>query len=511
MPSGTIGSRFYLACCFIVALSFGAQAQVSDRELEDLGMESAWQAQAAVLPFGAGIVSADVWIDESNVQKYAVVDLPTNSVISVSAGKLDSKNQPIGMEQAKAEALARAAKVLGQSTGIEVAEVTLPKLRLVITTASGLIQNYDAETGKLIWATPCGSTSLTALPAAVSNEGVIVVQGDMMYILDWATGRQLMTKHLTTSTACALTAVDGVIPAPTGVQRPDRINTLALVADFSGLLKSVELLHKSLPWQTRLIGRATTRPVTSADRRKVAVGTNTGMVYLLEATGQPRVTFRYESRAVLSSLSAGAQAFYAGFDDGTLAKLTTDGKIGWRFNLSHPISERALVDRDNGLVFVASESGEFTAIDDSTGIEAWPQSVHSSIRGAIGVTADNVICRTTDDSLVAIDKKTGQIRGKTSSKPLQYAMQLNGLTDRIYLVGNHGQLQCLRPLGKVIPKVYQAIAAPEKKTPSDENADVPLQNNSGDTLDGADPFGTTTDDTSSGSIGADSTDPFGDK
>ncbi|MEZ6080848.1 MAG: hypothetical protein R3C56_35820 [Pirellulaceae bacterium] len=49
----------------------------------------------------------------------------------------------------------RAARLLG-SDGFEVIESSIPKIYLVVATSDGLIQNYDAETGRLLWSRPCG-------------------------------------------------------------------------------------------------------------------------------------------------------------------------------------------------------------------------------------------------------------------------------------------------------------------------------------------------------------------
>jgi outer membrane protein assembly factor BamB len=509
----------YRISVFMLAIAFLSSptvwAQLSNVEANALGLETAWTAQARVPAYGRGIVSADLWVDEAATKKYAVAELPNRSLVKVSANKLDSKNQPIGMEKAKAETQAIAAKLLGQSTGFEVAEVTIPAIRLVIVTANGLVQNFDAESGKLLWATPCGPLDTNALPAALSSAGVLVVQGDTLYLLDWLTGKLLSVQRLPNSTSSAVTVIEGKIAPPAGVQRDPRINVMAMVGDFSGNLKAFGITEKITPWSSRTLGRSNSKPAISQDREMVAISTTAGMVYIFDGSTRPNVQFRYEARGGLTdSLAVGKDAFYVGGNDGSLAKISFQGRIEWTFHLSHPVTSPAIVDQENGLVFVSSEAGELTAVDESTGYEAWDSSVKASIRGPIALSGLNVICRTTDDRLTAYDKKTGQLlsdessglrrSGSTSNQSMLPAMLINTMTDRVYMASSGGRLQCLRPIGREIPKIFKPITVSGVKAtesapvnelaPAMEPADV-----------GADPFGAANTDAPTDP----SADPFG--
>ncbi len=501
-------NRFRNLVLALVALSPSlAQAQISNAELNSLGLEQAWQSLARVPASGRGIVSADIWIDETSVRKYAVVDIPGNPMIRVAADRLDAKNNPIGMEKAKAEAQARAAKLLGKNEGITVAEVNIPQTRLVITTLDGLVQNFDAESGKLLWATACGSSSISTIPAAYSTQGVLVVQGDVLYVLDWVTGKQLTTKKLTNSVACTVSVIDGLIEPPPGSNRETRQNSMAIVGDYSGTLTAFGLTEKINPWTGRINSRSEARPATSPDRKTLAVASNSGRVYVYSGSTQPSVQFRFETTSTISrSLAAGKDGFYIGTGEGVLAKIGFDGRQKWTFHLSHPIAQPAFYDTESGLVFLASESGEFTAIDDATGHEAWENSINSNILAPLGTSGSNVICRSSDDCIVSFDKKTGQLRGRTNSLRLLPTPIVNTMTDRVYLASNTGQIQCLRPIGKDLPKISKDIAAPVAK-PKAEKANVEQEPMNAAPV-GGDPFGGGGDMPAGGNP-AGGADPFG--
>lgn len=517
----------FLVLGLLALISGPVGAQIPEVEVNALGLQTAWISQARVSSYGRGIVSADLWVDESATQKYAVAELPNQSLVKVSASKLDEKNQPIGMEKAKAEAQAIAAKLTGQSTGFEVAEAIIPAIRLVVVTANGLVQNFDAESGKLLWSTPCGPMDIGALPAALCAAGVVVVQGDSLYLLDWLTGKQLAVKHLPNSTSSAVTVIEGKIDPPIGVQRPPRINPMAIVGDYSGNLLAYGLTEKISPWSSRMLGRAYSSPVKTPSRDMIAISTTSGMVYMYNGSARPNVQFRYESRGgITDSMAVGKDAFYIGCLDGTISKVSFAGQIVWSFHLSHAITSPALVDQENGLVFVCSESGELTAIEDATGFEAWGDSVKSNIRGPMALAGSNVICRTTDDRLLALDRKAGQYAAgqsvvakikSTSSQQMLPAMFMNTLTDRVYVASSNGRLQCLRPFGREIPKVFKPIAAPAFKANESQPVEDTTRASSSSDM-GSDPFGAGSLDDPAGSATDPSgssdpfgSDPFGDK
>ncbi len=500
-----------LLVLFALAIPLPVFGQFANHQLDDLGLETAWLSQARVPFDGRGIASVDVWVDETATRKFAVVDLPGYPMVRVAADKLDAKNQPIGMEKAKVEAQSIAAKLLGKQTGFEVAEVNIPQTRLIVVTSNGLVQNFDAETGKLLWSTPCGPVGTSALPAALSSQGIFVVQGDTLYMLEWVTGKQIMTKHLSNNTSSGLSVLDAEIEPPPGVQKAVRQNTMALVADYSGTLTAYGISEKISPWSNRMIRRTTDRPVASPDRKYVAMATSSGMVYVYSGSTKPRVLYRFEAKSgVTGSLASSKDSFYIGSNDGVLAKVSLDGKLRWSFHLSHPIASPALIDEELGQVYFASESGEFTAVNDSTGFEAWERSYKGNVLGPIAIAGPNVICRTSADSLVALDRKTGKLQGTTSSRLMLRVSTLNNITDRVYLANPNGQIQCLRPIGKDLPRIAKPIAGAPEKPAKQQNTDVenaPM-NEAGENT-SSDPFGSTdTTDTPSADA-APGADPFG--
>lgn len=488
--------------------------------LRDLGLEQAWTAQTQVSADGRGVVSAELWLTPDQKRTFAVVEL-SESTVKVAADQLDSQLKPLGIDGAKNAARAEAARILGKAEGFEVVERSIGQLKLVITNGNGLVQCLDAESGRLLWATPCGDDFGPTFPAALSDFGVIVVRGDSMYVLDWNSGKQMMVKRLPSGTCNAVTAVDVEDPdANQGDDEQKVSNALVLVTDLTGLVSGYNLTQSIPPWNYRIVGRSVGAPVTLPDKSSTAIATTDGWMYVFSGARLPSVQFRYEAgEHFTGSLAAGDSAFYLGDASGKVSKISTRqlGSIEWSYRLPQSISSVPLIDFARGLVFVASEAGELTAIDDSTGGPAWNQTVlgMARVKAPIAVCNGSVICRTFSHSLVAFDCQTGQPLGQTSAMPLGSFTLVNSLTDRLYLFSRDGRLSCYRPIGRSLPKIASVFEGPTADKPDSERPrDGSLPSPSSRTpdsfdADDSDPFG----EPSSGQPPSDSqpmdSDPFG--
>jgi outer membrane protein assembly factor BamB len=461
-----------------------------------LGLEVAWADHLQVPPGGRGVVSAQIWVDSSKVKTFASVSIGKQG-IHVATDLLDENFEPIGPEKAKAEVQRLARRALGNDQPIEVSMIELPELRLVVATNDGLVQCWDAESGTLLWSTPCGATDSPAFPAALCKAGVALVQGDRLYLLDWSTGRQILVSNLPTGTANSI----GVVDAPIEATRAEggsatEINSLALVSDYQGLVNGYSFNNSIPPWSYRIIGRSVGAPVRLPDGTSVGIATDKGWLYVFTGELEPSVEFRFETGdRFLGSLASGKDAFYIGDLAGSFSKILTPelGSIAWTYRLSQAISSPPLLDPVRGKVYVSTEAGELTCIDDRTGTLAWNQIVFGSarVRGPIAVCNGRVICRTFSHTLVAYDGSSGQLLGQTSTLPLADKMVVNSATDRVYLIDRDGRLVCLRPIGKTLPTILTAGLAPvDEAAETRSTEDRPSTEQDQTPADGSDPFPT---------------------
>lgn len=440
-------------------------------DFRSLGLEVSWTAQAQGVPGNVGIVSAQLWVDTAQSKSFAVVELGDRS-IQVPTDLLDQNFQPFGEEGAKQEAKRLASRYLGQSDGFEVSIRQIPLLRLVVVSGDGYVQCWDAETGNLQWATACGPSTSPAYPAALSHSGVVLVQGENLYHLDWNSGQQIQVLRLPTATSHSVAIIDAPIVVSRGAAETTSINTLALVSNLRGFVNGYSLNNSIAPWTYQLIGRSVGTPISLPDRTSTAIATDIGWLYVFSGSLDPAVQFRFESgNRFGGSLTAGPNAFYVGNMAGSFSKISTRdrGSLEWTYRLSQSITAPPLLDPIQKRVYVSTEAGELTAIDDQSGSLAWNQIVFGSarVRGPIALCKGSVICRTFSHTLIAYDASSGQLLGQSPTLSLSDKMIVNGISDRVYFVDRRGSLTCLRPIGKQLPTIYQT-ATVEPKVSADE-------------------------------------------
>lgn len=496
--------RFAFACTLffaaIAGFNLAASAQISRSDAAAMGLEQAWTAQIQLPKVGKGLVSAHLWADPLVSKQYAVVETPSRT-IRISADKLDKYGAPIGLEAAKKMASEQAARLLGKSTGFQVVEKSVPEIKLVTVSKDGMVQTLDAETGKLLWSTSCGHTSAPAHPAAVSPQGVVLIHGENLYLLDWETGKQKMVKHLRFASANAVAVCDDV----------------AFVSDFSGRVEAYGLGKDIRPWGYVIHGRAVGAPVNLVDQSYTALASDRGFVYVFNSGNEPGIYIRYESADSISGcLGAGNGAFYVGTTGGTFAKISLRDRMGiidWQVRTGQTMTAAPLIVGD--IAIVANEAGEIVAVDDKTGLPKW---ISPAIRAMVplGQIENRIFCRTFAGAIEAIDKNTGELIARTPPLDLSDPVT-NQLDDRLYLVTGSGQIQCLRPIGGFLPNLTTPTAAgeesaekkPQAETSQPENGS-PFGNGPAATAEGnpfgGNPFGTAAP---AGEEAKGSGDPFG--
>ncbi|MEO8270442.1 MAG: PQQ-binding-like beta-propeller repeat protein, partial [Aureliella sp.] len=407
-----------------------------------------------------------------------------------------------------------AARLLGKNAGFEVIETSVPNIYLVVVSSDGLVQNYDAETGRLIWSRPCGVSVAPAQSAALSPSGVSLIHGRHLYLLDWATGKQLQRQELKYGSSIAL-AVCGKI---------------AYVTDFRGRLEAYGLGATFRPWTSQIAGRDVGMPVTLPDQSYCAIASTEGFVYVMVGGEKPGMWIRYEAASPFNGcLAAGNDAFYAGSSEGVLAKVSVDDQLGnlnWDFTTGEPLTAPPLVIGDR--VYLANESGRLHCLDDKIGSSLWSQ-VGVRVVQPVAVAGGKLYCSTISGRIIALNTETGRFIAGSTPISLE-AIVINQSSDRLYVADSAGRLQCLRPFQSTLPRpvepseeaTSQEGASASESTPAPSNQDPfslggdaaasPAGSNPFDS--GSDPFGTSAPagdnpDAAADPFGAGASDPFG--
>lgn len=449
---------------WMVAGASSLQAQVADNQLKTMGLDAMWRTQLQ-MPIESGrIVSTHLWTNPNDRKTYAELTLPAGQgtgkrTFRVNADTLGADGKPIGIDAAKREVEIRAARALGRAAGIPAVEVTVPLVYLIVVSGDGVVQTLDAETGQLLWRNSSGSVTFPAAPACVSDAGIVVAQGQDLFLLDLKSGKHLAKRSM------MRISTSGVALA----------GHRAFVSSLSGQTEIIDFTKPahSETIKYRLFGRTITPPASS-DRAHdlVAFSTDRSIATLLSGGEKVGPWFNVRSKAPLTGpLTFIGGALYLCDVNGQVSKVKLDrtGSVIWRLMIGEPlVTNPVVIDK---VFYATNEVGELISADDETGFPIWPNPTER-VKTILGGTKDRLFCRSLTDRLLVIDTKTGRILSETGSAVIGHDL-INQLDDRLYLISANGTVQGVRQAGKdyILPSFHEVLPPPtqtEKAKPAEE-------------------------------------------
>jgi outer membrane protein assembly factor BamB len=412
----------------------------------------------------------------------------------------------LGLEGARANIapLESRLKLLGRK--FEKDEIDRPMIYLVSTSASGVLQVMDAESGETIWTTQVGSPSQRTYPAGVSDDYVAIINGLDLYVYGLRSGKMLNSRR------CQTPAGGGAMPIGNWILVPGQTGTMVAYHATD---------TKQLPWVQRFGGRCEQNPVVSGDRRFVAW--NTGGHFLTVARvdsltkDRPALWNRFQSSEVIVAPPAVTPGGFAlASDEGTLVHMALPSPsnptvrsdaIRWRIGTGESLTRPMLY--CNGRIFASNVSGELLAFDSEAGRLLW-RSPRGMVRRLVGASPSLVYVQGRD-RLLAVSAEDGHVVKATSSD-LGDAI-LNTVNDRLLFLDGQGIVTCLRESVALQPQMHVAIDMPASRSARPSASPVPSGDAAGaesstapageQTFESADPFGG-----DNAAPAADTADPF---
>jgi hypothetical protein len=510
---------------FVVAVALASALTVVPGTAQDLmpphiadqlGLSQAWSRPVPV-PVGAqSIADQQLFVHQQNPREYVeIVTVPAaagGDAAAAAAPKSESKVLArIAISQGgsgddaidKKEALRLANNEIRRlkRRGIEATINTrmIPRVNLYTIATDGALECRNAETGAPIWMVHVGNRRLPYRAIGVSEHYLTVINGANLIQVDASNGEVMVEVPMS------------------GTPRFGAINSgdYAVIPTIGGGIEGYPLKDATRdPFMELVAGSALKLPRRAPDSTKVAWGTDRGFVYVMETEGRPSVLFRLNTDGIVSGrlASATGERFFFGSEAGQVYGLraTRSGKVLWSQPFGEPFYNEPIVVGDQ--VLIRSGYGNLFSLNTDDGAMTWDGPMRN-VAELIGSFGGRIFITTLSGAFAVIDLETGKRIGVYNEiRPGR--LLVNHWTDRLYLISDRGDVQCLRPEGAEIPtfniqpdiqpaEVAEATSAPAPAaTPFDAGNSNPFGGG------GADPFGGGGADPFGGG-GAGGADPFG--
>lgn len=409
---------------------------------------------------------------------------------AIEQGERPAETPRLGLVGAteKAERLVATYKKLGRK--IELEPFSQQLTYLVTLTLDGIVQAIDAESGAILWKAEAGDSRLPMFGPGVSDENVVVTNGNMLYVFELATGDLINTRKL--------------VSTPTG--SPTAVPGKAIVPSIEGRLVAYDVKNPNIP---PFVLRSGTENrlgvVSSADRNFLSWPMNNRLFVakaLAKVDKSPVLWNSIDMGEPLTDLPITVQnGFVFCGRSGTVIHCSTDrnDSILWKIRLSVPVSKSPIANKD--FVFVVSDSGLLFAINLTNGAEVWDAPA-INVKDLVAIGKEHIYVTNSAKNLVALDISTG--RETSRSSILAPTVLPNATSDRLFFVNSGGQLTCLREINAAFPtfaaefkSTDMAPAKPKLQSTNDEQSKSEDTSNvfeaagaTDNASNAADPFGT---------------------
>ncbi|MGB0761922.1 MAG: PQQ-binding-like beta-propeller repeat protein [Rubripirellula sp.] len=488
--------------------------------LSRLGLTQAW-ARPVHVPAGAqSIRDQQLFVHEKAPHEYVIITAPkptppadaatattpdaatpdatapatpaepeTIVLARIPIDRIGINGAPIGRAEAERLASNEIRRLKRRGVDAEMQVITSPRINLYTIGSDGLLECRNAETGEPIWIQRVGRPSLPYSNLGVDERYITVVNGGNLIQVDAENGE--IMREVRTQGAPAFGALNS--------------GDFAVVPLIGGGVEGYSLHDPTrVPFRERVSGTTMAMPTKAPNSSKTAWGTSKGYVYVMELQGTPSVQFRLDTDGIVSGRIAAASKnrFFFGSESGQVYGLraTRVGEVLWSQPFAEPFYHRPLVFEEQ--VLIRSSYGNLFSLSVENGLQTWNGSV-PNIGELLGVLDQRLYATTMSGGLVVLDVKTGKKLATFNDIRPEYFI-VNNLTDRLYLVSNDGDVQCIRSEGANLPTLV-SHTEPKKTvktaTPETDPTQAPAQPV------GNDPFGAGQKDPFG--AGGGNNDPFG--
>ncbi len=509
----------------LLVTSSQAQDLMPPNVAEQLGLTQIW-ARPIAAPAGAqSIVDQQLFVHEKDPHEFVEIVAPSNGAAAKSApqaadaaktdapegkvlvriptNRVGANGIVLGLNEAQRLASNEIRRLKRRGIEATTNVRTVPRIRLYSVATDGTLECRDAESGEPIWMVRVGDRRLPYGAIGVNEDYLSVTNGSNLIQVEAATGETI--EEVRTLGAPLSGAINS--------------GEYAMIPTIGGGVEGYPLDDPTRdPFREVVEGNTLALPTKAPGSTRIAWGTDRGFVYVMEMQGKPSVLFRLNTDGIVSGrvASASGDRFFFGSEAGQVYAIhaTRSGTVLWSLPVGEPFYNEPMVAGDQ--LLIRSTYGNLYSIGIDSGIMSWERAT-PNVADLLGAFGDHIYITSLTGSLAVIDRQTGQRVGSFNEVRPNRLLK-NKLTDRLYLVSESGDVQCLKPTDSDLPKfniqpdvqpTTETKESPKAKTgtsPFDPGASDPFGAGGADPFGagGADPFGADT-----GGGGAAMDDPFG--
>lgn len=420
--------------------------------------------------------------------KGKVADAEGEVLVRIPTDRRGMDGQPIGKKEAERLANNQLRRLKRRGIDATLNTRTVPRVHLYTIGTDGTLECRDAETGETVWLSSVGDRRLPYMEIGTDEKFLTIINGGNLIKVEASTGEVMDEVRLSGAPMFgALNAGD-----------------FSMVPMIGGGVAGYPLADPTRdPFNEIVAGSTLALPTKAPGSSKIAWGTNRGFVYVMEMEGEPSVLFRLNTDGNVAGriASASGERFFFGSDSGQAycLRATRSGIVQWSRPFGEPFYKEPMVVDER--VLIRSTYGNLFGLDINTGMMTWDRPL-ANMGDLISAFGGRVYLTTLSGALAVVEVETGKQIGRFN-RVRPGRLLVNTLTDRLYLVSESGEIQCLRPVDSELPTIREQPYV----APADEESEGSEKTNEGAPFDptGADPFAAGADPFGAGGGG----DPFG--
>lgn len=315
-------------------------------------------------------------------------------------------------------------------------------------TSSGILNCFDSETGRKLWASSLGGQDEPAFPPVANETLVLIASGSTLFALNKFSGDLVWefpmpssptTAPIMDETQVYLGTSDGSIMAFDLKQLSTRFNKRL----------SVESAGMAVRWKYKITANIYSQPVSSGEFISFAGDNRT--TYTVSRGRDLRYTFDTPA-PVSAGLASNRGILYVCSGDARIFALDVlTGSLKWQGVVGAPILETPRIIEDD--LFVTPEGVGMFRFRARDGFEIWDRPARG-VDKFVGATPDAIFGSDRLMNLVRLSRQTGEVQG---ALPLdRFTLRIsNDLTDRLYLATPTGMIIALREPGRELPLYFK--------------------------------------------------------